>query len=159
MSKLIFVEVLIVIYLCLDIVSKHAVMNMSEKHTEMLKQAKADLAQTRIELGDCFKREEELEGRMIGLRAMIVAFSRMLGKEYVEEDEVGLTSAIRQEFKSANNLTALEVRDKLKERFEKYGPNLLPSVHTVITRLRSQGQLTAIGTRDGKPAFRWVGKK
>jgi hypothetical protein len=130
-----------------------------------LEAAKADLMKEQNELGDCLKQQEMHEKRISGLRATIAALSRMLDEEFVEEDALGLTDAIRQAFKSMGkngNLTAVEVRASLEMLgfdTRKYG-NLMASVHTILNRLVHSGYLSPIGTRGGenKVCYQWAGK-
>ncbi len=128
----------------------------------VLEMAKADLLQTQNEMGDCLKRQEELEKKIAGLRATIAALSRMLNEEFVEEDAMGLTDAIREAFRSvglSGNLTPTEVKGRLEMMgydTRKYG-NVMASVHTIINRLESKREIRNVGTRgDGKPCYQWV---
>jgi hypothetical protein len=130
----------------------------------ILEAAKTDLATEQNALGDCLKRQETHEKKISGLRATIAALSRMLDVEFVEEDALGLTDAIRQVFKSIGtrgNLTAVEVKGKLELLgfdTRKYG-NLMASVHTILNRLANSGFLRPIGTRGGenKVCYQWAG--
>lgn len=132
----------------------------------VLEAAKADLKKEQNALGDCLKRQETHEKKILGLRATIAALSRMLDEDFVEEDALGLTDAVRQAFKSAGpsgNLTATEVRAKLEMLgfdIRKYG-NLMSSVHTVCARLLNSGYIRHVGTRAGenKPTYQWTGKE
>lgn len=132
----------------------------------VLEAAKVDLMREQNALGDCLKLQEMYEKKISGLRATIAALSRMLDEEFVEEDALGLTDAIRQAFKSAGtngNLTATEVRGKLEMLgfdIRKYG-NLMASVHTIVGRLVNSGYIRHVGTRGGenKPTYQWTGKE
>jgi len=124
----------------------------------VLEQAKKDLLALQSELGECLKQQEFIEARVLGLRQTVVALSRMLGEEFLEDDAPGLTDAIREAFKSkiGSNLTAVEVRGVLESLgydISKYG-NFMASVHTVIKRLVAKGEIREKGTRaDGKPMY------
>lgn len=75
--------------------------------------------------------------------------------------DLGLTDAIKQEFKSAapmNGLTPTETRDRLREHgfnLDKY-VNELPPIHNTIARLEKAGELEPIVRPDGTKAHRWV---
>ena len=132
----------------------------------ILESAKADLIKEQNDLGDCMRRQEMHEKRISGLRATIAALSRMLDEEFIEEDALGLTDAIRQAFKSMGkngNLTPVEVKGKLELLgfdTRKYG-NLMASVHTILNRLVQSGYIRPIGTRGGenKVCYQWAGKE
>jgi hypothetical protein len=128
---------------------------------EALNSAKAELTALQQELGTCLKQQEVLEKKIVAVRQMIVGFSDALGEQFVEEDSLGLTDAIRQAFKTSSQpMTPTDVKGRLEllgYDTSKYG-NLMASVHTIITRLTRQGQITAAGTAGNKPTYRWVQK-
>lgn len=138
---------------------------MAELNYKMLLgKLKNDLIATQQELGQVFKQQEELEKKISGLRAMIAAMSRMLDEEFVEEDAIGLTDAIREAFRSvgiAGHLTPTEVKGRLEMMgydTAKYG-NVMASVHTVINRLASKGEIKPVGTStDNKTAYQMTDK-
>lgn len=128
----------------------------------VLGRAKTDLLQEQEALGRCLKEQEAHEKRIAGLRATIAALSRMLDEEFVEEDAMGLTDAIREAFRSigqSGTMIPTEVRGRLEMLgydVSKYG-NVMASVHTIINRLASKGEIRQIGTRsDNKPSYQWV---
>jgi hypothetical protein len=125
----------------------------------VLEKAKADLLKEQEGLGSCLAKQEAHEKRILGLRATIAALSRMLDEEFVEEDALGFTDAIRAAFKSVGtdgSLIPTEVKGRLEMLgydISRYG-NLMASIHTVINRLVSKGEIKQIGTRgDNKPAY------
>jgi hypothetical protein len=75
--------------------------------------------------------------------------------------DLGLTDAIRYEFKAASpidGLSATETRDRLREHgfhLDKYA-NELPPIHNTIARLEKAGELQPILRPDGTKASRWV---
>lgn len=128
----------------------------------VLEQAKKDLISAQGELGECLKAQEAIEANIFGLRQTIVALSKMLGEEFVEEDSLGLTDAVRQAFKAKNgqNLTPVEVRGIMEGMgydISRYG-NFMASVHAVINRLAARGEIRQAGTKGGgdKPAYTWA---
>jgi hypothetical protein len=130
----------------------------------ILEQAKKDLLSGQEALGKCFKQQEEIEKWITGLRQTIAALSRMLDEEFVEEDAMGLTDAIRTVFRDklgSGTLIPTEVRDYLVTigyDITKYG-NVMASVHSVINRLLDKGEIAVAGTRaDNKTAYKWVYK-
>ncbi len=131
-------------------------------YEEILEKAKRDLLSEQNALGECLKRQEAHEKKITGLRATIAAISRMLDRDFVEEDAIGLTDAIREAFKSVGqgSLIPTEVKSRLEMMgydTARYG-NLMASVHTIINRLVQKGEIRQIGMRDNKPAYQWVEK-
>lgn len=125
----------------------------------VLERAKSDLLRTQNELGEKLKEQEILEKKITGLRATIAALARMLDEEFVEEDAMGLTDAIREAFRAVGtggNLTPTEVKGKLEMMgydIARYG-NVMASVHTIINRLVSKGEIKHVGTRsDNRPCY------
>jgi hypothetical protein len=137
-----------------------------ETYKEALKQAKTDLAEQVETLGRAQDCAEKAEKAIVELRQTITALQRLCGEpEFVEEDALGLTDAIRMVFKTANaeagGREALSAHD-VRERMERMGyggrwGNLLASIHTVIKRLHEQKQLEATGNLNGRDTFRWAG--
>lgn len=132
-----------------------------QDYKKILDQAKQDLLAAQQELGECLSKQEQIEKKITGLRQTISALSRMLDEDFVEEDAMGLTDAIREIFSTRlGDLIPTEVRDALKESgydITKYG-NVMASVHSVINRLATRGEIVEVGTRaDGKAAYKWKG--
>jgi hypothetical protein len=124
---------------------------------DTLDKAKSELMANQHRLGTILQEWSEIETRNVKLREVIVTLSRLLGEQFDEEDALGLTDAIRQAFKTTSGpLQPTEVRDRLKDMgmdITKYG-NVMASVHSVINRLQSRGQIQPV-TVGGKPAFVW----
>jgi hypothetical protein len=131
----------------------------------ILEQAKADITRSREELAACRKREEELEQRVTRLKEIAVATAGMLGEDYQDELELGLTDAIRQVFKTSKTpLSYVNVGLRLpKIGFDltRYGSSAsaTASIHTVISRLASKGEIKAAGDNAGKAFYTWIGDK
>ncbi len=125
---------------------------------QSLELAKGELKHLQQELGECMKKQAELEKKIAAVRQMIVGFSDALGEKFIEEDTLGLTDAIRQAFKTAGRrLAPTEVKDRLESigyDTSKYG-NMMASVHSVINRLVQQKQLQQINV-GGKPGYEWI---
>ena len=120
-------------------------------HLQHLESLKSELLERQRELGGYIQKQEELETRVASLREIIAAMSRMLGQEYVPEDAMGLTDAIRHAFKTAGStpLAAVDVRERLKQLgfdITAYG-NVLNSIHTVIGRLATRGEIKDAGVK------------
>jgi hypothetical protein len=128
-------------------------------YKQMLEQAKADYIGLQAKIGECLKEQAQLEKRLVGVRETIVALSKMLGEDFIEEDALGLTDAIRQAFKTyGSSLAPTDVKERLEQSgydTAKYG-NVMASVHSVINRLVSRGEIRSTGTIGGKPAYEWV---
>src|SRR5437773_8436739 len=125
-----------------------------------LEQAKNELAILQQELGDNLKVQDMLEKKIAALRQMITAFSDTLGEQFVEEDVLGLTDAIRQAFKTSGKpMAPTDVKKRLEQlgyNTSKYG-NMMASVHSILNRLVKQGDIKQQGTfGNGKPAYMWV---
>lgn len=134
---------------------------MATDYKVIFKQVKADIAAKRQELGEAMQNVDGLEAEIAGLQQTAAGLARMLGVEFIAEDELGLTDAIRGVFKTnyQTNFTALEVRDALQTMgydITKYG-NVMASIHSVIKRLLDQGSVLPMGIRgsNDKPTFKW----
>jgi len=133
-----------------------------DTYKRALEQAKADLANRIAELGAAQKLAELAEKEIVGLRQTVSALQRLCGEsEYVEEDALGLTDAIRMTFKTAAGGSPLTAQD-VKELMENSGyagrwGNLLASIHTVIKRLHAKGEIEPGANINGRDTFRWAG--
>jgi hypothetical protein len=109
-----------------------------------LNDAKGELRALQAELGECLAQQEEIERKLLAVRQMIVSFSNVLGEQFEEADELGLTDAVRQAFKTQTApLEPTAVRTRLQQlgfNTNKYG-NFMASVHTVINRLVKSGEI------------------
>ena len=136
-------------------------MDANELHRQALEQFKGEIVAKKLELGKCIQKQEALETSIAKLQEVAVAIARLLGEEYVPEDAMGLTDAIRQAFKTTPNvaMTTKEVRARLQQMgfdIAQYG-NVLASIHTVISRLHAKKEIKHAAVRnDGKPAYQWV---
>ena len=136
-------------------------MENTEQHRDSLEQFKREIVTKKLELGKCIQKQEELETRISQLQEITVAIARLLGEEYVPEDAMGLTDAIRQAFKTEPNanMTAMEVRAKLQKMgfdITQYR-NVLASIHTVLTRLHAKKEIKQAAVRsNGRPAYQLV---
>jgi len=136
----------------------------SKTYNDALKQAKEDLAEQVAVLGRAQDLAEKAEKAIVVLRQTIAALQRLCGEpEFVEEDALGLTDAIRMVFKTESEggriATGMDAHD-VRERMESMGyggrwGNLLASIHTVIKRLHEKGELEATGNVNGRDTFRW----
>lgn len=129
----------------------------------LLERAKEDLAEEQAKLGRLIGEQEATEKKIAGIRGMIGHLSRMLDKEYIEEDEAGLTENVRRVFKTHNgSLIPTEIRDRLRDSgydISKHG-NVMASIHSVVRRLSDRGEIVEAGNRnDGKVCYRWSPKK
>ena len=127
-----------------------------EAYKAALNEAKRDLATCIAELGDVQVREVILDARIFELRQTIASLAKLCGEEYVEEDELGLTDAVRLALKTANqNMTPQTVRARLMSMgfdVRKYG-NLLAAIHTVLKRLVAKNQ----AREAGNGVYSWIG--
>jgi chromosome segregation ATPase len=128
-----------------------------EDFKDTLDKAKKELISNQQRLGRILQEQEELENRNTKLREVVNTLSRLLGEQFVEEDAIGLTDAIRQAFKTSSTpLQPTEIRDRLKSiglDITKYG-NVMASVHSVINRLLSRREIQQVAV-GGKPAYQW----
>ena len=134
------------------------------KYRDILKQAKDDFRGTKAEFADLRRRQDELEKRLVGLREIIVATSRMLGEQFIEEDELGLTDAIRQVFKTTTGaLSTFGVEQRLTRLgydLNKYSTaeSAKASISTVVARLAASGELKTLGKNPaGRQLYKWAG--
>src|SRR6266567_673985 len=144
----------------LDVFRNHDIILLTHMdittYKEALKQAKKDLSSRSQALAVAQEQAAEAERDIVELRQTIAALAKLCGEpEFVEEDALGLTDAIRMAFKThapsmyglGNGLSAHDVRTKLESMgyAGRWGDNLLASVHTVIKRLHEKGEVEAAG--------------
>jgi len=129
-----------------------------ESYKTALQDAQKELAETIAELGKIQGREAALEVRIVELRQSVASLARLCGEKFAEEDELGLTDAIRLALKTAGTpLAAAGVRDRIESMgfdVSRYG-NILASIHTVLKRLVDQGQAEDVGGLN----YKWIGTK
>ena len=137
----------------------------TETYRDALKQAKTDLAEQVAILGKAQEATEKAEKTIVELRQTIASLQRLCGEpEYVEEDALGLTDAIRMAFKtqdnSGNGMSAQDVRTKLESMgYSGRWGNVLASIHTVIKRLHEKKEIEASGNLNGRETYRWAGRR
>jgi len=135
---------------------------MALNYRELFDTVVKEIAEKRRQLGDCLLRAEQLEDEITGLQQTAAGLAKTLREEYVAEDALGLTEAVRRVFRQNENrgFTALEVRDELKNmgyNLADYG-NHMASIHSVINRIDSRDISRAGNRGDGKPVFKWIRK-
>lgn len=127
-----------------------------------LKQAKADLAEQVEILGRAQDCAEKAEKAIVELRQTIAALQRLCGEpEYVEEDALGLTDAIRMAFRTSDReMDSYDVREQMEGMgYAGRWGNLLASIQTVIPRLHKKGEIAPAGNRNGRDTWRWAGPR
>ncbi|MFZ3213193.1 MAG: hypothetical protein WA188_16950 [Terriglobales bacterium] len=130
---------------------------MALNYREMFDAVQKEIVAKKRELGECMNRVERLEDEIAGLEQSAAGFAKTLGEQYVAEDALGLTDAVRRVFRQnqGRGFTALEVRDELKNMgydLTQFG-NHMASIHAVIKRLDGR-DLRATGNRsDGKQVY------
>jgi hypothetical protein len=132
----------------------------TDTYKEALKQAKSDLAERVATLGKAQATAEQAEKDILELRQTIAALQRLCGEpEFVEEDALGLTDAIRMAFKTAGReMSPHDVREYMENSgYAGRWGNLLASIHTVVKRLHAKGEIQATGNVNGRDTYRWVG--
>jgi hypothetical protein len=67
----------------------------SESFSKAEKEAKENLKGAVRRLNECYREQANLTKQIADLRSVIAAFARMRNEEFVEEDEFGMTDAIR----------------------------------------------------------------
>jgi hypothetical protein len=134
----------------------------AETYRKALKQAKADLAEQVAVLGQAQERADKAEKAIVELRQTIAALQRLCGEpEFVEEDALGLTEAIRMAFRTADrDMSAHDVREQMESMgYAGRWGNLLASIHTVIPRLHKKGDIVPAGNLNGRELYRWRGPR
>src|SRR6185437_8815509 len=126
---------------------------MALNYSEMFEAVKADIAEKRGELGRIMAHAEQLEDDIAGLQQTAAGLARTLRQEFIAEDSIGLTEAMRRVFRTnpARNYLPTEVRDALVDMgydVRKYG-NVLASIHSVTARLAQQGEIRQAGCAMG----------
>src|ERR1700686_4392048 len=128
----------------------------------IFEQFKQQIVVTRAELGLTMQKVEELETKLAHLQEVAASLGRLLGQEYVAEDAIGLTDAIRQAFKTAPtaNMGAPLVRTRLQQmgfNLTEYG-NVLASIHTVLSRLHRNEEIRPVGMIGNSQGYVWANK-
>ena len=132
----------------------------AEDYKSALKQLRGDLREAKIRYRGLLQQAEDEEEAIVHLRQTVAALSKLCGETFDdEEDEFGLTDAIRMALKAHGGyLNPQQVKvqiERLGFKTEKYN-NVLASIHTVLKRLVVKGELDDSGMADGKTAYRWV---
>lgn len=105
-------------------------------------------------------RHDAVETRLAQLRQTIATLGALcnLPGEHMDPPELGLTDACRSVLRaSLSGLSAAEVRDRLgalgidPARYS----NPLASIHIVLKRLATAGEIWSYRGRDGKPTYAW----
>jgi hypothetical protein len=131
-----------------------------ENYKSALEQLKKDLRDSKQRRLEHLRGVEEEEERITHLRQSVASLSRLCGEAFDDEDEFGLTDAIRMALKAhGGHLNPQQVRaqiERLGFKTEKY-TNVLASIHTVLKRLVIKGEVDDSATAgDGKTAYRWI---
>jgi hypothetical protein len=137
-------------------------------YKDALDKAKKDLATRTHALAVAQEQAAEAERDIVELRQTIAALAKLCGEsEFVEEDALGITDAVRLAFKTeqsknslyglgGNGLSAHDVRAKLESMgYAGRWGNVLASIHTVIKRLADMGELEAAGNINGRDTYIW----
>jgi len=123
------------------------------------KEAKEKLRTAILKLNDCYRQQNELGKEITDLRAVVVSLSRMRNVEFVEEDEFGMTDAIRLVLASKSmSMNADDVRAGLYEigfDTNQY-QNAMAAIQTSLKRLADKGE-AAVATVNQKPTYLWAG--
>ena len=134
--------------------------NSEHYYRGALQEAKKELVSAVADLGEAQNRALELEQRITDFRQTVSVLSKLCGEDDLDiEDSLGLTDAIRSAFVVVGkdgSLTPQEVRLRLEAQgfnTRRYG-NLLASIHTVVKRLEAKQEISCIGTKGDKPAYR-----
>jgi hypothetical protein len=120
------------------------------------------------DLMQCVKEKREIDQRMSKLRSLIVANANLLPEaeravftRRANESFAGFTDSIREIFRThVNGLTPIQVRDKLLELgFDLNSQsNPMASIHSVIRRLESAGEIEERRNLEGEKTFRLTGE-
>lgn len=125
-----------------------------------LERAKADLHDCRRRLKECSQMHEALEIELGRLRAAVFSLSQITGSDFVDEEVLGLTDAVRLAFKLVPGrwMTAQDVRTNIAALgFDLLGySNILASIHTIIKRLQGRHEISSGRGTDGTTVHRWI---
>lgn len=103
---------------------------------------------------------EALEIELGRLRATVFSLSQITGDDFVEQEVLGLTDAVRLTFKLAPGrwMTAQDVRTNIAALgFDLRGySNILASIHTITKRLRARHEISSSRAADGTNVHRWI---
>lgn len=127
-----------------------------------IEDARADIATLEIQREAIDKRIEQLKRSILALEPLAEEDGRLRGlgvESFITEiDALGITDSCREILhSSARALTPLEVRDALAARgidLTKH-KNAMASVHAILKRLKAQGQVRILTSKDGGTAYKW----
>ena len=128
----------------------------TDTYKQALKQAKADLVEQVKTLGRAQDSAAKAEKAIVELRQTIAALQVLCGEpEFVEEDALGLTDAIRMAFRTAGReMSAHDVREQMESMgYAGRWGNLLASIQTVIPRLFKKGEIRVQATSTAETHF------
>jgi hypothetical protein len=135
---------------------------MKPDYKPMLEETKRDLRSAKIERDLALHRADEAEKRIASLRQAVAALSQLCGEPFNDQDEFGLTDAIRLALKTVGGpLTALEMKTKLQQLgYDTSSENILPNIHTILKRLVLKGELDDSCLKEGnKTGYRWIDER
>ena len=126
-------------------------------------EAKEKLRAAVRKLNTCYREQNDLTKQIADLRSVIAAFARMRNTEFVEEDEFGMTDAIR--LVMATNGLGMTPEEVSKGLYEiGFGTddyqNPMAAIGTALKRLVEQKQVSVvrnIPSSDGKTRYQWCG--
>jgi hypothetical protein len=132
-----------------------------QSYQSALEGAKKELIAARERREEAIKEQEELEQRIMELRRTVSGLSALLGEEFNEDDEFGLTDSIRMALKTHGGaLNAQQVKNRLEQLgYKTESTNLLASVHTILKRLVLKEEVDDTMSSEGKTAYRWIPRK
>ena len=123
------------------------------------KEAKDKLRAAVRRLNECYREQNELGKQITDLRAVVASLARMRNAEFVEEDEFGMTDAIRLVLSSKG--VAMNA-DGVKAALYDIGfetneyQNAMAAIQTALKRLADRGE-ASVETVNQKPTYQWTG--
>lgn len=134
----------------------------TEDYKATLERFRAELEKAKATHQNLLRFAEAEEQKIAHLRQSVSALAQLCGESFEDDDEFGLTDAIRMALKAHGGaLNAQQVKvqiERLGFNTAKY-TNALASIHTVLKRLAIKGELDDAATSDGKTAYRWIAKQ
>jgi len=130
----------------------------SEDYKPALEKILKDLRESKQRHRSLVEQAEDEEQRIAHLRQSASALSSLCGEHFEEEDEFGLTDAIRMALRTQAGVvfTAIDVKNRLEQLgYPQKSENALASVHTVLKRLALKGEVDDTAIKDNKTAYRW----
>ena len=142
-------------------------------YARLLDKAKKELSDLETQRTQLQSQIAEIDRRIEKQKKGIVGLAHLADQQTMAElpigavtplsKHTGFTDAVSYALKTVNtNLVPTEVRDRLRMlgyNLGKYDTNPIPSIHTILKRLKKAGKVKSERNEIGKLAYRWISEE